>query len=814
MRALARRVVVCAVGGWLLAGAGTAPEAADLQVQTPAGSPAPVVEPEALFTRYCLACHNTRLQTGGLAIDLLDTSNVSADAAGWERVLRRLRTRSMPPQGMPRPDDAAYGGVVDWLEAGLDTAAAARPDAGRPLLRRLNRTEYANAIRDLLALDIDPASLLPPDNSAHGFDNIADVLGFSPVLQERYLSAADRISALAVGDLELGPEAHTYRVRQDLSQDQHIEGLPLGTVGGSLIHHTFPADGEYELSVRLFRTNFGMMRGLEHPRLFTMTIDGRRVHAATVGGDADLGAAFEAPVETADAVDARLSVRVRVAAGPRAIGLAFVENAPVLDTVRLQPFLRSSANTLDWTGRPHVDSLLVSGPFDPSGPGDTPSRRRIFVCRPDSPEAEAPCAREIIATLARRAFRQPVSEADLQPLLRFYEEGRREGFEVGVQRTLQLILASPQFVLRIERDPDHVAPGAMYRIGDIELATRLSFFLWSSIPDDELLRLAGDGALSRPRVLEQQVRRMLADPRARALVEHFAGQWLRLRNVRSLRPNSDEFPDFDDNLRQAFLRETELFIDSIIREDRTVLDLLDADYTFVNGRLARHYGLPNIYGSHFRRVPVTDEARRGLLGHGSVLAVTSYANRTSPVLRGQWILENILGTPPPPPPPDVPALEEEEGARRSTTVRERLAQHRANPACATCHNVMDPLGFALEHFDAVGAWRTQEAGVPIDASGELADGTVVDGVVSLREALLKRPEVFVSTLVEKLMIYALGRGLDHRDMPAVRAIVRDAAPEYRFSSLVSGIVNSVPFQMRMKPAVDADPAALALAVSH
>jgi hypothetical protein len=533
-----------------------------------------------------------------------------------------------------------------------------------------------------------------------------------------------------------------------------------------------------------------------------------------VGGRADLEAAFAGPTSTADAIDERLSVRVRVRAGPRDVAVAFVDNLATLDTVRLQPFLRSSANTLDWTGRPHVDSVLITGPFNGTGPGETPSRRRVFSCRPDSPAAEGPCARAIISTLARRAYRRPITDTDLQPLLRFFEQGRREGgFDTGIQRALQLILANPQFVFRIERDPDEAPPDTIHRVGGVELASRLSFFLWSSIPDDELITLGAENRLGDAVVLERQVRRMLADPRAQALVDNFAGQWLRLRNIRNLRPNSDVFPDFDDNLRQAFLRETELFFTSIVQEDRNVLDLLTADYTFVNGRLARHYGMRHIYGSQFRRVQV-DDTRRGLLGHGSILAVTSYATRTSPVLRGQWILENILGTPPPPPPPDVPALDENEGGGTPATVRERLAAHRSNPACASCHNVMDPLGFALEHFDAVGAARSHDAGKVIDASGVLADGTDVDGIETLREALIRRPDVFVFTLTEKLMTYALGRGLDHDDMPALRAIVRASAPDYRFSSIVLGIVNSIPFQMRMKPGVDRDVLDARVAVSQ
>jgi hypothetical protein len=667
------------------------------------------------------------------------------------------------------------------------------------VLHRLNRAEYANAIRDLLALDVDAASLLPPDDSAFGFDNISDVLGVSPALQERYLSAAEKISALAVGDLQTPAITDTYSVRQDLSQNQHIEGLPLGTTGGVLIRHLFPLDAEYDLRVRFFRTNFGNLRGLEHPHQVELAVDGRRVRLVTIGGDADLRAAFERPTETADAIDARLDVRLPITAGPHTVTVAFVEALAPGGTTRLQPFLRSSYDTLDWTGRPHLDRVTITGPIHATGAGDTPSRRRVFVCRPSNASAETACATRILGALTRRAFREPAADADLARILDFYKTARRGStFDAGIQAALQLILASPKFVFRVERDPAHLPPAGVYRVSDVELASRLSFFLWSSIPDEELLTVAGQRRLQDPAVLEQQVLRMLADPKADALVANFAGQWLQTRNLKTFLPNSDEFPDFDDNLRQAFARETELFFGSIIREDRNVLDLLTADYTFVNERLARHYGIPGIYGSRFRRVTLTDDARRGLLGKGSILAVTSHATRTSPVLRGKWVLENVLGTPPAPPPPNVPALKENEAGSKPKTMREQMAEHRANPVCASCHKVMDPIGFALENFDAVGAWRTREPGGPIDASGELADGTAINGAVTLREALLRRPEVFVTTMAEKMLIYALGRGIDYHDMPAVRAIVRDAAGhEFRFSSLVLAIVRSTPFTMRI-----------------
>jgi cytochrome c5 len=771
----------------------------------PPGVPAGAIDSSltanrATLDHYCVGCHNERTKVAGLLLDKADLTHVAGDPALWEKVVRKLRTGTMPPQGARRPDAESSHLLLASLEAGLDQAAAAQPDAGRPMLHRLNRAEYANALRDLLSLDIDVASLLPPDDSAYGFDNISDVLGVSPSLQERYLAAARKVSAMAVGDPSLGPVAETYRVRQDLSQNQHLEGLPLGTVGGLVVRRLFPLDAEYALKVNLQTTNFGNIRGVDYPQQVEITIDGERVHVATIGGNDDLAAMFEKPKEAGDVIEARLTARVRVKAGPHAVGVAFIRNLPLADTRRLEPFIRSSVDTLDWTGLPHIQMLTVTGPFAATGSGDTPSRRRIFSCQPKSAANEGTCAREILATLARRAYRRPVADADLSPLLKFFEQGRTDGtFETGVQVALEAILASPQFVFRVERDPAGAPAGSPYRLGDVELASRLSFFLWSSIPDDELLDAAAHGALRTPAVFEQQVRRMLADPKAQTLVSNFAGQWLQLRNVKSVLPNSDEFPDFDDNLRQSFSKETELFFGSIMHEDRSVLDLLRADYTFLNERLARHYGIPNIYGSRFRRVTVTDESRKGLLGQGSILALTSHAERTSPVVRGKWILENVLGTPPPPPPPDVPALKDNQDGQKPKTMRELMTEHRANPVCATCHKVMDPIGFAMERFDGVGAARVKDAGALIDTSGDLADGTKVNGIVDLRQALLGRPEVFVGTMTEKLLTYALGRGIDYHDMPAVRAIVRKAAADdYRFSSLVMGVATSVPFQMRTK----------------
>jgi hypothetical protein len=772
-----------------------------------ASAPAAEDASRQILNKYCVSCHNARARTAatqsGVVLDTADLSTVASNSTLWEKVLRRLHAGTMPPQGAPRPDDGSYRTVTAFLEDELNRADLAHPHPGRPLLHRLNRTEYANAIRDLLTLDVDPASLLPPDDSAYGFDNIADVLGVSPSLQERYLSAAETVAALAVGDVHQPTVTDTYNVRQDLSQNQHIEGLPLGTMGGTLVRRWFPVDADYEIKVRFFRTNFGNLRGLEHPHLVELAVDGTRVRAASIGGDDDLKAALDKPTETADAIDARFAVRLPLSAGPHTLTIAFVEDEPLVDTTRLEPFLRSSYDTLDWTGRPHLDQVTITGPFAIKGPGHTASRARIFTCRHAGGDAlkDLACATEILSALTRRAYREPSPDADLKPILGFYQDVRRSGagFDAGIQAALQLILASPKFVFRAEPDPPGVPSGGVYRINDVELASRLSFFLWSSIPDDDLLALAGNARLHEPAVLERQVRRMLADPRAAALVSNFAGQWLQLRNLKTFQPNSDEFPDFDDNLRQAFERETALFFESMIKEDRDVLDLMTARDTFVNERLAKHYGIPGIYGSQFRRVTLTDEARRGLLGKGAMLAVTSHATRTSPVVRGKWILENILGAPVPPPPPlpGAGVFAEPKPGEAPKTMRAQMEIHRTNPACASCHKLMDPIGISLENFDAVGAWRTIETNGPIDASGQLSDGTAITGVVTLRDAFMRRPEVFVTTVTEKLMTYALGRGLDDHDMPAVRRIVRASASHGdRFSSLILGIVDSVPFQMR------------------
>ena len=779
------------------------------------------VQHQALVSQYCVTCHNQRLKTGGLVLDAAAVATPAGDVETWEKVTRKLRAGLMPPPGSPRPTPAALDAFTGWLEGELDRAAARSPNPGRPMLHRLNRSEYANAIRDLLQLEVDAALLLPPDDSAFGFDNVSDVLGVSPSLQERYLTAASTISALAVGDTRMRPGGETYRVAQDLSQDQHIDGLPLGTLGGTRVRHIFPVDGEYDIQTKLYRTNLNIVRGLQYPHDVEIAIDGKTVHRATIGGNADLAAMFDKPTDTGDDVERRLRTRVKVGAGAHDVTVAFVGNMAVKDAVRLQPFMRSSADNFDWAGHPHIQTVAITGPFGATSAGDTPSRRAIFTCglagpprasagldgtRPTTHQAEEQCARQILSRLARRAYRRPATEAELRPLLAFYSEGRKEGsFDRGIQRGLERILASPLFIFRVEQDPVSLAPGTAHRLTDVEIASRLSFFLWSSIPDDTLLLRAERGTMRQPAALDTQITRMLADKKSSALVSNFAGQWLQLRNVRSVQPNTNLFPDFDDNLRRSMRRETELLVESIIREDRSVLDLLRADYTYLDERLARHYGVPNIYGSQFRRVAVTDDQRRGLLGHASILSVTSHAERTSPVLRGKWVLDNFLGLVVPPPPEDVPPLVSKEG-EVPKTLRAQMEAHRATPVCASCHKLMDPIGFALENFDAVGSWRTKEAAGPIDASGQLADGTKIDGVVALRNAILARPDVFVTTMTEKMFVYALGRGIEAYDRPTIRQIVRDAARDnYRFSSLVRGIVRSPAFQMRTKP-VDSTPA--------
>jgi hypothetical protein len=750
-----------------------------------------------LLDKYCVTCHNEKTRTAGLMLDKIDVEHVPDGAETWEKVIRKLRGGMMPPQGMPRPDENTKYALVNYLETSLDRAAAVQPNPGRAPLHRLNRTEYGNAVRDLLGVDTDVTALLPADDESDGFDNIADVLKVSPSLLEQYLAASSKIAALAVGDPSITPVSQVYQVPPDLAQENHIEGLPLGTRGGILIRQNFPLDGEYDFSVALLQNIVGYVTGLEYAHQLEISIDGEQAFIAPVGGeednkmsDANLGVAK-------DTLDARLKSRIRVKAGPHEVAVAFLRRNSSESDEPLQPFTRD-LDLQNMNGIPLIDHVQITGPFNATGPGDTPSRRTIFACHPAKAADELPCARRIVSTLARHAYRRPVNDADAELLLSFYQQGRNRGnFERGIQEALRLILASPNFLFRAEPDPANVAPGSVYRASDLELASRLSFFLWSTIPDDELLNAAAQSKLRDPSVMEQQVRRMLADPKSGALVKNFGGQWLFLRNLQSVSPNEDLFPNFDDNLRQAMRRETELFFQSIIREDRNLLDLLNANYTFVNDRLARHYGIPNVYGSQFRKVTIPGENRRGLLGQGSVLTVTSEANRTSPVKRGKWILENILGTPPPAPPPNVPPLKENSENAKALPVRALMEQHRQNPTCASCHKILDPLGFSLENFDAIGQWRTKDAGTPIDASGQLADGTAVDGPVALRKAIMKHPEQFVRTVTEKMLTYGLGRGLEYYDMPTVRMIEQSASKDdYRFSALVMAIVKSPPFEMK------------------
>ncbi len=756
----------------------------------------------AVVGKYCVTCHNDRSRTGGLSLEHADLTNVPQGAETWEKVIRKLRVGMMPPPGMPRPARVQLDDLAAYLETALDRAAVERPRPGRTSIHRLNRAEYANAVRDLLALDIDAAALLPPDDESSGFDNIADVLTVSPSLMERYLSAAWNISRLAVGNLNIAPSTSVYRVRPDLSQDQHVEGLPPGTRGGILVRHTFPIDGEYTIKLRLWRNTFDLMRGMEDPHDIEIALDGQRLTLVTAGGREEFMKMAENPGTFGTELDRRLTVKIPVKAGTHTLWATTVLKSHASRDDLIKPFLRTTVDGLDIMGDPSVDRLTIEGPFTATGSGDPSSRRKIFVCKPAGPADETACATRILSSLARVAYRRPVDKTTVDMLMEFYRRGRAGvtgvgGFDRGIEAALQLILASPEFLMRFETDPPNLAPNTAYRLDDLALASRLSFFLWSSPPDDQLITLAGQGKLKDPVSLEQQVRRMLADSRSQALVTNFAEQWLHLRNLKSSSPDLDAFPDFDDNLRQSMKEETSLFFDSIVREDRSAMDLLNADYTFVNERLARHYGIPNVYGSQFRRVTVRNEARRGLLGQASVLAVTSYPNRTSPVERGKWVLTNLLGVPPQPPPPNIPPLEETSADGKVLSLRERMERHRANPVCAGCHKVMDPIGFALESFDGIGRWRKTEDGAPIDTSGTLFNGANVDGVVGLRQNLVAQPEIFVGVMTEKMLTYALGRGLEYYDMPAVRKIVRDAKNrDFRFSSIVLGIARSTPFQMK------------------
>jgi hypothetical protein len=797
---LARGLCALLVGGACLQVSATGQ-----QLSPPKSGAALGSSQRALLDTYCVGCHNGRVKTAGLTLDAVSLDRVPDSAEVWEKVLHKLRTGAMPPAGRPRPDHASLTAFADSLEATLDRAAMEHPNPGRATVHRLSRVEYGNAVRDLLGLEVDVRALLPPDDAAYGFDNNADVLSVSPALLERYLLAGRKIARLATGDMTIRPVVESYRISPLLLQsDRMSEDLPFGTRGGVAVRHYFPLDGEYVVRIQLQRGYGGTIRGLGRAQEVEVRLDGARVTTFAVGGTRPnnpnqprlAGEALSRSVEEP------LEVRFQAKAGMRLVGVAFQkQTAAAAEGLRPAQYpVSTHSHYDDQTFDMGLDYVHIGGPYNATGPGETPSRRLIFTCRPARPADEDRCAREILTALARRAYRRAVRNEDVQPLLDLYRTGRKAAdFDAGIEWALERILVSPAFLFRLEGAPSQVVAASLGRVSDVDLASRLSFFLWSSIPDDELLTVAIAGRLHEPAMLDRHISRMLADRRANALATNFAGQWLQLRSVKAVTPDVRAFPEFDDTLREAFQQETELFVESNLRENRPVAELLTANYTFLNERLAKHYGVPNVYGTHFRRVTLTDETRFGLLGQGSILTVTSGATRTSPVLRGKWILDNILGMPPPPPPPNVPALEDTGEAGRPASVREQLERHRRNPACATCHVRMDPLGFSLENFDGVGKWRTADVGVPIDPSGAFPDGTTFRGPLGLRALLTAQTQrdQFVATLTEKLLTYALGRGVEYYDQPAVRRIVRDAASsDARWSALIRGIVTSTPFQMR------------------
>ena len=774
--------------------------------------PAPSAEEQwALFGQYCHDCHNRDDYTAEIAFDRMSAESVAHEPEIFEAAVRKLRGAQMPPPGSPQPDAAARRTWVAWLESTLDASAATAPNPGRVALHRMNRTEYANAIADLLALDVDVKALLPKDDESDGFDNVANVLKVSPSFLEQYIGAARVISEMAVGDPTAKRDSRVYYAEPGINQNFHVAGMPLGTRGGMLVEHFFPADGEYEIDLGgLARARY--VEGLEYRHRLIVTLDGQKVFENEIGGPEDMAAVDLRQATAVAELNGRFeNIRLPVTAGPHRVGATFVARTMSESDAVLQPFIPGGGEVGIIEGEESplkIQRLEINGPFAPSGVSETPSRQRIFTCRPQTEAEELPCARQILTRLTRAAFRRPVDDADLATPLRFYEGGRQNAdFDSGIRNALMIVLASPEFLYRITAPPADLAPGSIYAVDDYGIASRLSFFIWSSVPDDELLALAEQGKLEDPEVIDAQVKRMLADPRAEALVTNFSQQWLDIRGVRDIVPDPVLFPEFNPDLGEAFAEELSLFLASVLLEDRSVLDLMNARHTFVNERLALHYGIDTVRGDTFRRVELADENRWGLFGKGGILMATSYPNRTAPVLRGAWILEAITGTPPAAPPPNVEAFPENQDGQQPKTVRERLEAHRSNPSCNGCHGVMDPLGFALENFDAIGAWRSKdrETATAIDSSGQLADGTVVSGPVDLRAALLADPTQFVQTLTEKLMIYALGRGVEYYDMPAVRQVVREAERnDYRFSAILAGIAKSEPFRFSTAPAADGE----------
>ena len=769
----------------------------------------------AFVDKYCVACHSQRTAfpaDGPVRLDTSGFDDLLGHAETWERVLRKLSVRAMPPQGSPRPTEAEYAGFTGWLAASLDRAWEGRSTPGRYVVHRLNRAEYANAVRDLLAVQIDVSDLLPTDGAEYGFDNIATALKTSPLLLEGYVNAAQRVSAMAVGDPQVRPGTTEHSISREFSQNGYIDGLPLGTVGGTVVRHVFPADAEYKLSGRLVRgvqEGYAGVEGNDMPYTFVITVDGTEVYSAPVGGPKDTELQGGDLAAAQPVIDKRMTGRVRVTAGPHDVGFTWKERPAQLQDV-WEPSKRDSQEVHMVAGLPRLRTVSIDGPYNVYGLSEGPSRQRLFVCHPGSTAPDETCAVKILTNLARRAYRRPVASADVDAPMSFYKRSRQEqegkpggSFDDGIRAGVARVLSSPYFLYRIEKDPAGAGAGVAHPVSDIELASRLSFFLWSSIPDEKLLDLAAAGRLREPGVLAAQAQRMIEDERADALVENFTGQWLQLRNLEAkVVPDLLMFPDFDDNIRKGFRKETEQFFGYILRENHSALELLSADYTFVDERLARHYGIPGVYGPRFRRVKLSDPNRRGLLGQGSILSMTSVATRTSPVFRGKYVLSTFLNTPPTPPPPNVPTLEESNKgvAAVPKTVREQLELHRKNPACASCHRVIDPVGFALENFDSVGNWRDAGPdGAPLDTSGTLADGSKVNGPAALREAILSRPDAFATAVTERMLTYALGRGLEPGDMPVVRRIEKKAAQnDYRLSSIVMGIVESAPFQMRTK----------------